>query len=164
MDHMYKGEDKLKILGVLKSCMSSEIDGYNFYLWASTKTRNLEGKSLLMDLAEEEMKHTKILEDEFTKHGGIKTWREDSHEKGIKDWTFAVSPWFRWRVDEKTTYKEALRIAVDLERDAVEFYSNLARNTKDQELHRVFSYLADIENRHLEMIRNQYESYCRLDD
>lgn len=158
---MGKANDKTKVLGVLEGAIRSEIEGYNFYLWASAKTKDPKGKTAFRDLAGEEIKHLKILEAEYTRYGGIKAWREPGAEDVTKERTFEIGQGIRMKISENTSEEDALKMALTIEQDAMDFYRKLAEKTEDNDLSKVFHGLSEMEAKHLEMIRYQYELYTR---
>lgn len=157
---MGKTGDRAKVLSVLEGAIRSEIEGYNFYLWASTRTKDPKGKSVFRDLAGEEIKHLKILEGEYARHGGVKAWREPGAEDIAKEKTFEIGQGIRMKINENTTEKDALKMALTIEEEARDFYLRLAEKTEDHDLSKVFHSLSEMEDKHLEMIRYQYELYA----
>lgn len=150
-----------KALSVIEGAIRSEIEGYNFYLWASTKTKDPKGKTVFRDLAGEEIKHLRILEDEYARYGGVKAWREPGAEDVTQEKTFEIGKGIRMKIGENTTEKDALKMALTVEQEARDFYRNLAEETEDHDLSKVFHSLSEMEDKHLEMIRYQYEQVTR---
>ncbi|MBI5746760.1 MAG: ferritin family protein [Nitrospirae bacterium] len=158
---MGKTDDIKKVLSAIEGAIRSEIEGYNFYLWASTKTKDPKGKSVFRELAGEEIKHLKILEGEYVRHGGVRAWREPGAEDVTKEKTFEIGKGIRMKIGENTTEKDALKMALTVEQEAMDFYRNLAKETENHDLSKVFHGLSEMEDKHLEMIKYRYELYTR---
>lgn len=154
---MDQRNDKSKVVEILESAIRSEIDGYNFYLWASLKTKDPKGKTVFRELAEEEIRHLRMLEDEYKRYGGVKSWREPEPKEVNKKKTFEINSRIKMKVSEGTSAEDAFKLALRIEEDAEEFYREIAEKTKGQAIHKALLDLADMEKKHHELIRCHYE-------
>ncbi|HLA48792.1 MAG TPA: ferritin family protein, partial [Nitrospinota bacterium] len=63
-------KDNNIVLEILKQAMESEKEGYEFYIQASTITKDPKGKEMFKYLARDETDHFKILEDAYNRLKG----------------------------------------------------------------------------------------------
>jgi rubrerythrin len=152
-----------QLLDALKSGIRAELDSVNLYQQALDASQDEEVRSFFQDRITEEKRHynylVKYFEDveqnkkliDVTK--GIQN--EDQHEKIFSDN-------FLERIGEKQTLFSAISTAVLLEKDALQYYKNLAQDVDDPELASFFNRMGHWETEHyLDVlhIQKQAEKY-----
>ncbi len=146
----------------LELTLAVERRGYSFYINASRKTQDPEGKRMFEDLATEESGHLDKLQHEYRILIAEDSWlrREPARlpvSRKIADQIFPERELLNVDVREETTHMEALEIAIDLERKSHRFFSNFAKQLDDPRGRKIFRDFADEERSHLESLRNEYK-------
>ncbi len=150
---MYKDE-----LDVIKQAMLNEVEGYEFYKLAASQAGTGGSKEALMELANEELKHVEFLRELFNK---IKESPEEDIELALKEGP--PSPGiYKWDKFDKSLTSLAMTvfsIGIQMEKDAIEFYTKAKENTKIKAAADLFDILIKWENVHLEQFSKQYDLY-----
>jgi rubrerythrin len=140
-----------KILAALRSAMEAEMTGYHFYSNAAQTTEDPQGKATFQRLAEEEMLHFNYLKKQY---GSIlKTGAFDLSLPLASDPPNEIShpifsPQLRARIKQSHFEISALSIGMQLELNAVNFYSKCAAESKDLKVRKLFQQLTEWEQGH----------------
>lgn len=144
-------------LSVVKQAIINEVEGYEFYKLAADQAKNAEAKSAYMELANEELKHASYLKELF-----------NNIQQGNEDFALAFlenppSPnIFNWeKVDGQHTSMamSVFGIAIQLEKESVDFYEKALENTTLTEAKKLYKELIKWEKVHLDQFTQQYEAY-----
>lgn len=146
------------VLVALQMAIQTEIDGYNFYQ-RFAESADPRTRDMFERLARDEIMHlellqsTKVMLEERGEWGEYKRLSLDSSEG---------APIFsRERVEQNivdyASDMSALRMAYLIERDAVVFYTQASKQTKDPNGQRMFLDLAKMEQRHLDLLESEYQ-------
>lgn len=143
-------------LMVIKQAIINEIEGYEFYNMASSKSSSKEVENAFLELANEEMQHVIWLKDLFSK---VK-------DNNVSDFQLALIPEptspaiFKWenidRVDAGIAVS-AFGIGIQMEKASVEYYEKAAKETKIKEAKELYNILTNWEKVHLDKFSSQYE-------
>jgi rubrerythrin len=143
-------------LMVIKQAIINEIEGYEFYNMASSKSKSKEVEAAFLELASEEMQHVIWLKDLF---GKIK-------DDNVANFQLALIPEptspaiFKWenidRVDAGIAVS-AFGIGIQMEKASVEYYEKAAKETKIKEAKELYNVLIKWEKVHLDKFSAQYE-------
>jgi rubrerythrin len=128
--------DKAKILS---TALELEQKGFHFYKHAETSTQNETGKKMFSQLAREEEEHIISLKDMFT---DLYPQQSGKH-----------IPLFTGTVSEYSGEVEALQIAIEMEKQSIQFYSEWAQ----EELQSLFNQLIEFEKTHLELLQAELD-------
>ena len=152
-----------KALEVLKHGMSTEIWGLNFYKQALAHTTDKTGKEVFKSLIVEEESHLKILRGEYGALTGQKSsWisRDEAIRlaASVDPTTIFPAPEAAGRlIEAAATDLEVLKMAMDFEHKGYVFYQNEASIATDAEAKKMWSYLANAENKHYTFIQQTHE-------
>jgi rubrerythrin len=124
---------------ILGTALKLERKGSKFYSEAEKKTENETGKNMFRQLAKEEEEHIESLK---------KMFKNLYPEKPFKD-----IPLFEVRISEYSGEVEALKIAIDMEKQSIEFYSDWAEGN----LESLFKELIEFEKEHLELLEAELD-------
>lgn len=124
---------------VLGTALELERKGFRFYTEAEKKTENETGKKMFAQLAKEEKEHIIRLKKMF-----VDLYPKKSH-KDI--------PLFDTDVSEYSGEVEALKIARDMEKKSIEFYTAQAKGS----LESLFRELIEMEKEHLELLEAELD-------
>jgi len=144
---VYKeAEGKIKpgvnALEALSSAIYNEQSAFDFYTMLSDTIRNPSGKEKFKFLASDEKRHRELLENHYKKISGGKEFPfEPTKVKKIQV-----------EVRDNTTASGALDIGIKAEKEAYEFYSKSAEETKDPDAKKMFLMLAEQEDRHYNLL------------
>ncbi len=147
-------------LAALQMAIQTEIDGHNFYQRFADQTDDPNARAMFERLARDEIMHLELLRN-------TKAMLEESGEwaeyRGVSlDVTESAPIFSRERVEQNivahSSDLSALRVAYLIEKDAVEFYTRAAQETDDPNGRRMFLDLAQMEQVHLDLLENEYNS------
>lgn len=145
----------MKYVEYIKQAIISEIEGYEFYKLAASKTRDPFVKETYLSLAEEERQHVEWLQ------GLGKSLEDEDFKFELMDIEAPPSPeFFKWenldREDPKTTLS-VFGIALQLEKTSMEFYRNAAEAVEHPQMVELFNILAAWEKGHYLMFDKEYQ-------
>lgn len=153
-----------KILDELSTAVKTEISGYFFYNTAAIIVGDDKGKNVFSNLAKEELDHIRVISRiaESVKAGG----KFLSYEEAIKEGAPAIQglPIFPTtndlikKLETDPTDINAVKIAVENEEGAVEFYSKLLNEASLPDEKVVLTKLLEMEKAHLKILRWESES------
>jgi rubrerythrin len=137
-----KIKPELSALEALSLAIYNEQSAFDFYTMLSESIKNESGKKKFKFLAMDEQGHRKLLEGHYKKiTGGEEFLFDPSKVKVIKV-----------EIRDGTTASEALDIGIKAEKEAYEFYSKSAEETKDPDAKKMFLMLAEQEDRHYNLL------------
>jgi Fur family transcriptional regulator, ferric uptake regulator len=155
--------EKTAARDALELTLAIERLGYTFYTNASKKTKEGPGRQMFQRLAAEESEHFRRLQAEhknlIEEHQWLK--REPARlpvSRKIAHEIFPLKELMRLQVNDETTEKEALNIAMDLERRSHDFFEMFARQLTDATGRKAFLEFAKEEQSHLDELRAEYET------
>jgi len=149
-----------EIVGIIKESIRLELDGQSFFEHVADATHNELGKKMFTKLANDEAKHLKVFSDIFTDLVG-EDWKK--HVGDMKTRTKApMIEKLQKKVESagkesRASELEAISIAMDLERNAIEFFCGAANKTTDAKAREVFNRIADEERLHFDLLQAQYD-------
>ena len=154
--------DKLQtILDALKKAILAEMEGMHFYKNAAAGTSDFQAKDIFSRLEEEEQKHVYFL----TRHYKAlsTTGMPDIHllldqKPAVESGSPIFSEALRGRIKDAHFEMSALSIAVQLEKNGMEFYRSQAGLTEVPEIKKLFNFLADWETEHYRALNSQLEA------
>jgi rubrerythrin len=149
-----------EIIEVIKEAIKLELDGQSFFKHVADATHNELGKKMFMKLANEEAQHLKVFSDIFTKMVG-KDWKkyvDTTASQGKAPMIEALAKKVASAGKEnRSSELEAISIAMDLERNAIEFFSSAVQKTSDTTARDIFNKIADEERLHYDLLQAQYD-------
>lgn len=124
---------------VLYTALELERKGFKFYTEAEIRTENETGKKMFAQLAKEEEQHITDIKKMF------KNLYPQKSEKNISLFDLDVS--------EYSGEVEALKIAIDMEKKSIDFYTEWAKGN----LESLFKKLIEMEEKHLELLQAELD-------
>jgi rubrerythrin len=149
-----------EILDIIKEAIRLELDGQSFFEHVADATHNELGKKMFTKLANDEAQHLKVFSDIFTQLVG-EDWKK--YVGDLKKQTKApMIETLQRKVESagkegRASELEAISIAMDLERNAIEFFCKAANKTTDVKARDVFNRIADEERLHFDLLQAQYD-------
>lgn len=150
-----------EILGAITYATRMEIQGRSFYEHIAGITKSEHGKEVFRKLAEDETGHIEKFGEIFTSVLGSEEWKSYIDKEEVEKRT--VLDELKARVEkrgkeEKATDLEALRIGLELEREAIDYYTKQVDTTDDAVVKDLFSKIISEERFHYDLLQAQYDS------
>jgi rubrerythrin len=150
-----------EILDAIKYATRMEIQGRGFYEYMTEKTNSDHGKKVFARLAQDETGHIQKFSDIFTSVLNSDEWKTYiDKEENDKD---TLLTQLKTRVEErgkedKATDLEALRIGLELERGAIDYYTKQTNATEDAVVKELFTHIINEEQFHYDLLQAQYDN------
>ncbi|MEC4685342.1 MAG: ferritin family protein [Nitrospirota bacterium] len=138
----------------VEMAMKMEEDAINFYSEAAEKTGHPFGKKMFESFALDEKRHLEMLKDIF-KGLNIEI-REGDPGKAVKSIFETLKSGMMERIEATTDEINALKMALDMEKEGFEYYKEVADGTSDEKEKRLFQRLAGEEEKHYNILQNTY--------
>ncbi|MBN1347998.1 ferritin family protein [candidate division KSB1 bacterium] len=144
----------LTIQEALKVAINAEINAYNLYMNTRDKVSNAGTKTMLKELADQELGHRKLLENVLAKENYEVLGRSiPQQSQGISDF-LVVS-----ELQKDASPQDVIIFAMNEEQKAFRFYSDLQAYFKGSQLETLFSNLAGEEQQHKLKLEKEYEEH-----
>ena len=150
-----------EVIKLIKEAIRLEIRGRNFFVQAAESTENERGKKMFMMLAAEEIDHMKVFSELFTTSIGGDEWRKfvRSEEQEASQ----IIEGLKERIDtaekqQRAGDLEALRIGMELERKAIDFFEKMAAGSSSPEAKEIAGKICEQERGHYDLLQAQYDS------
>jgi rubrerythrin len=142
--------DEKKFKEIIQFAIDKEIKSFNFYTRASQVAKYSGAKELFSDLADQEVGHRKLLEKlDMEKVAQAKI--EKIPDLKISD--YLVEAEFR----PDMPYADILRTAMKMEERALKLYNDIKESNQDENLNKLFSFLANEEAKHKLRLEKIYD-------
>jgi rubrerythrin len=151
------------VLKILQQAAKNEIDTRRFYLDAVQKTDDPRGQEMYHFLADEEALHLRIVQVQINALTDGKGWVTSSEiQPGpLEDLqTLFRVPREKLREQVRSDDKamDALIVALEMEDNSFKVYRQAAQETKDPTGKEILDHLASAEQRHFNLVMQNYES------
>lgn len=131
-----------------------ETDAINFYKEAAEKTKHPIGKKMFMTIREDEKRHLEML-SQILKGLNI-TIKDVSPMKNIKTVFETMKDEMMKKAAATTDELEAFKIAMQMEKEGLEFYRKAASDAKTEKEKALFERLINEEQQHYDIFSNTY--------
>jgi rubrerythrin len=136
-----------------------EINGQAFFKHAAEATHNDLGKKMFVRLAQEEVKHLDVFSRLFSSVIKSDEWKKQVRSEELKGPSAVIEELAqRLRRAEGQSEIEALRIGMELEQKAIDFFSGSAAGMSDPAAKEIFEKIADEERFHYDLLLAQHDS------
>ena len=150
-----------KRMDALAFALENEEMEREFYLAQARKTKNMAGKNMFKQIADEEKEHYEMLKKLHDKWQQAKKWPATVPLKVKKSAVSAVLKSMSGKKSARITGTEddlkAVRTAIDFEARGVALYSKLEKQSTDPKEKAFFNMLAGVEREHLLSLRDTEE-------
>lgn len=141
-------------MNAIEIAIKMEIDAIDFYKNASEKVRNKVGKKMFLSIIEDEKRHLQMLTDIMK---GLEITAKDIHPmKKIKTIFEEMRHEMMERVEATKDELESFRIAMDMEKQGMEFYRKAASEAPSPKEKALFERLVREEEQHFAAFSNTY--------
>jgi rubrerythrin len=147
------------IENAIRESIKLEINGRKFFDHAAEITHHPRGKKMFLHLAEEEVKHLEIFGKMFSEILGGTDWKKEIKPEDISGEAPLVE-----RLKESIKHEErkgdveALRMGMELEKEAIAFFQKAAQATDDPVAKKIFLDISKEEEFHYDLLQAQYDS------
>ncbi len=142
----------------IKVAIQMEKDGYAFYQKAAAQTSSDMGKSIFESIAKDELLHLDVFQKLFEEKVGKSEW-DDLVDSSKKYQEISVFPKDLKEVvgkDPDTNELDALRIAMDSEKDAIEYYTDIWENLNENEVKKIIDKIIEQEKNHYFLLEQEF--------
>lgn len=141
-------------MNVVEIAIKMETDAIKFYKEASGKTSHPVGKKMFLNIIEDEKRHLDAL-SRIIKGLNIK-YKDVSPMKNIKTVFETMKDDMMQRVEATSDELEAFKIAMQMEKEGIEFYKKAAAGAKTEKEKMLFERLIKEEQQHYDIFANTY--------
>jgi rubrerythrin len=141
-------------MNAIEIARKMETDAIKFYSEAANKTGYPAGKKMFETIIADEKRHLEIVNKLLQ---GMDIHVEDVHPmKNIKTIFESIKEEMMVKVKASTDELEAFRIAIQMEKEGVEFYKKLMSEAKTEKEKTLFQKLIKEEEQHFAIFENTY--------
>lgn len=138
----------------VETAIKMETDAMKFYSDARDRVSHPLGKKLFDGFVSDESRHLKMLKDILS---DLEIETRDVHlGEDIKTIFTELKDEMMQRVTATTDEMEAVKIALDFEKEGYDFYEKAARETEEEKEKKLFEVLTIEERKHCEILDNTY--------
>ncbi len=138
-----------EIKSIIKFAVENEIEAYEFYISAANKVKDDYLKETFQELAEEELKHKKFLEEFLVS--------DVEYIKINETIDYKISETIdKPKLTVEMKFADAIGLAIKNEEEAMEMYKNLADVCIDEEQKKLFLGLMEMEKMHKAKLEEIY--------
>jgi rubrerythrin len=151
------------VRNAIKMAIQMEKDGYAFYKKASAQTSSKMGREIFDSLANDEQVHLEVFQKLF----------EDKIEKS--EWDNLVNSSKKYAdinifpkdlqqiegANPDTNELDAIKIAMDSEKDAIEYYGKIKEKIKEEDIRKIINEIIEQEKNHYSILQEEFEHITR---
>ena len=148
-----------EVENAIKEAIRLEINGRRFFMHAADITEHEKGKKMFRFLADEEVKHMEVFGKLFSQILNSEDWKnyvKDEELRGESPLVERLKD--RMKNEEGKGEVEALRIGMELEQNAIEFFSKALIDADDSTAKKIFREIGEEEKFHFDLLQAQYDS------
>lgn len=142
----------------IKTAIQMEKDGYSFYKKAAAQTTSDMGRSIFESIANDELIHLDIFEKMFKNMVGKDEWNElvNSSKKYTNINVFPKDLKEVTGANPDANEIDALRIAMDSEKEAIEYYTKIRDNLSDNQVIEIINEIIEQEKNHYRIFEGEF--------
>ncbi len=142
----------------IQTAIQMEKDGYSFYKKAAAQTSSDMGRSVFESIAKDELMHLDVFEKFFEDKVGTSEWDDlvDTSKKYREIPVFPKDIKEIDGIDADTNELDALRIAVDSEKEAIDYYTIIWENSDDGEVKKIIDKIIEQEKNHYFLLEQEF--------
>jgi rubrerythrin len=149
------------ITDVLRKAFQVEVDGFTFYSMAAERTTKPAAQQLFERLARDETEHQAYIRAVMRRYEehGASSFHFDPRNPDLAEFSSEIfTESFKEQARDEVSELGVLSIGVQLESNAVAFFSAAAREASDPQITGFYQFLADWEGMHLRTLKQLYDS------
>ena len=142
----------------IKTAIQMEKDGYDFYNKAAAQTSSDMGRDIFKSLAADELLHLEVFQKLFDEQVGKDEWN-DLVNTSAKYTDIPIFPKDLQKIEganPDTNEIDALRIAMDSEQRAIEWYAKIRENITDDQVTEILDEIINQEKNHYMILEGEF--------
>ena len=150
--------DMKNVKDAIRTAIQMEQEGYDFYQKAAAQTSSEMGESVFKSLAADELLHLEVFQKIFDEKIGKDEWH-NLVNSGKKYADIQVFPKDLKRIEganPDTSEIDAIRIAMDSEKRAIEYYNEIKQKSSDKELIEIIEEIINQEKSHYQILEGEF--------
>jgi rubrerythrin len=154
---MFLIEEDVK--NAIKTAIQMEKDGFAFYKKASAQTSSDMGREIFDSLANDEQLHLEVFQKLFEDRIKKSEWNNlvNSSKKYADIDIFPKDLQQIEGANPDTNELDAIKIAMDSEKDAIEYYGKIKEKTKEEDIKRIINEIIEQEKNHYSILQEEFE-------
>ena len=149
------------ITDVLRKAFQVEVDGFTFYSMTAERATKPAARKLFERLARDETEHKAYIMAVMKRYEeqGASSFRFDPRDPDLAEFSSQIfTDDFKEQAQGQIFETGALSIGIQLESNAVAFFSAAAREASDPQISGFYRFLADWEGFHLRTLQQLFDS------
>ena len=149
------------ITDVLRKAFQVEVDGFTFYSMTAERAAKPAVKKLFERLARDETEHQAYIKAVMRRYEdhGASSFSFDRRDPDLGEYSSEIfTESFKEQAQGEVSELGVLSIGVQLESNAVAFFSAAVREASDPQITGFYQFLADWEGMHLRTLKQLYDS------
>jgi len=149
--------DVENIKNAIKTAIQMEKDGHSFYKKAAAQTTSEMGKSIFESLANDELVHLDVFQKMFEDKISKSEWNQlvNSSKKYADMPIFPKDLKAVEGTNPDTNELDALRMGMDSEKEAIDYYTTLKENTS-QDVQEIINEIIQQEKNHYSILEQEF--------
>jgi len=153
------GQASPQVAEAIRTAIQMEKEGHAFFHQAAEKTNNKLGKEMFERLAAEEIAHMETFRKMFDSMSNTEDWRAVSTQlRSVSKPPVFSEAKNKMKAEREPGEVEALRQAMEIERNAIEFFNDAKSKTNDETAKEIFEKIRQEEEYHHALLQAQYDS------
>ena len=151
-----------QVENAIKDALKLEINGRKFFNHAAEVTEHEKGKKMFIHLANEEVKHLETFGNLFSQILKDMDWKKFVRDEELRGESPLVEKLkANMKREEGKGEIEALRIGMELESNAIDFFTKASREADDPVAKKIFREIAEEEKFHFDLLQAQFDSVTK---
>jgi len=147
-----------QVVHVVKEAIKLEINGKSFFNHAADVTQNELGKKMFRKLAQDEVGHLNTFGNLFSSIIGGEEWKKFVKEEELRgEHTLIDELTLKVEEEDKKGELGAIRVGMELERKAIDFFEKSAKEATDPTAKEIFAKISEEEKVHYDLLQAQYD-------
>jgi rubrerythrin len=151
--------DEIKnVKDAILTAIQMEKDGYSFYIKAASQTNSEMGRSIFESLASDEQKHLDVFQKMFENKVSKTEWKDlvESSKRYASIPIFPTDLKDAPGMDKESTELDAIRMAMDSEKEAIDYYTKIKENLDDRNTKDVIDEIIEQEKNHYSLLEKEF--------
>ncbi len=153
-------DPKNEIQDILRKAYQIEVDGYTFYSMTADQADKTSVQELFDKLARDETEHKAFLRDIMRGYEakGAAAFNVERRDSGLKAFTATIfTDKFKKQAEGAAFEMGVLSVGMQLESNAIKYFSGAAQQAQEKEVKDFYSFLADWEKEHFEALQKLFD-------
>lgn len=146
------------IKDAIKTAIQMEKDGYSFYNKAAAQTSSEMGRTIFKGLAADELLHLEVFQKLFDEKVGKEEWYDlvNTSKKYVDIPIFPRDLQMVEGTNPDTNEIDALRMAMDSEKKAIDYYTKIRENSSDDQVNEIIDEIINQEKNHYNILEGEF--------